>query len=69
MTNISVNERVAILEEQNRAMAREITEINGKLDSILELKNKGAGAFWLASTLFGAVLALGWSVVMDFVRG
>jgi hypothetical protein len=27
--------------------------MNGKLDDLLALKNKGAGAFWLASALMG----------------
>jgi hypothetical protein len=30
------------------------TEINTKLDSLLALRNKGAGIFWLMSSLIGA---------------
>lgn len=28
-------------------------EINDKLDELLAMRNKGIGAFWLASTLIG----------------
>lgn len=32
---------------------KEISVLDSKLDELLGLKNKGVGAFWLASTLLG----------------
>lgn len=53
-------ERVARLETEvkqilsNQTESREaVSNVNDKLDELLALKNKGMGAFWLASALAG----------------
>jgi hypothetical protein len=53
-------ERLARVEEQVNALNKKVDshdekfrEINGKLDELLELRNKGVGAFWLMSSLIG----------------
>lgn len=50
---ISLAERVAILEYKQTQDTKKLDEANKKLDDLLSLKQKGAGAFWLATTLFG----------------
>jgi hypothetical protein len=46
-------ERITALEVQVAAMQKTQLEINDKLDELLTLRNKGIGAFWLASALIG----------------
>jgi len=46
-------ERIARMEERVKELDERMARIEDKLDSLLTLKNKGAGAFWLASILFG----------------
>lgn len=59
-------ERIAALETQMEYIKQQLAESNKKLDNLLELRYKGAGAFWLASALFGTSLIgfvsaiLGW---------
>lgn len=48
-------ERIAALEVKVDDFSRELKEQSQKLDDLLALKNKGMGAFWLASTLAGIV--------------
>lgn len=54
------NERLATLEsemrqvlEVQREFRSDVKDINGKLDELLGLRNKGAGIFWLMTTLAG----------------
>jgi hypothetical protein len=46
-------ERLARLEERVRVLESKVDGIDHKLDQLLELRYKGVGAFWLASTLIG----------------
>lgn len=46
-------ERIAALETELSYLKDEIQKMNEKLDSLLALRYKGAGAFMLASSLFG----------------
>ncbi len=46
-------DRLAALEFKMAHMQDNIESINEKLDELLTLKNKGIGAFWLASTIVG----------------
>ncbi len=43
-------EQVFLFQSDHKEMTK---EMNAKLDSLLTLRHKGAGAFWLASALFG----------------
>lgn len=49
----SQGERIATLEVRLSAVEAKQDEINAKLDDLLAMRNKGIGAFWLASTLLG----------------
>jgi len=57
-------ERLRALEVQISTLNKEMTQhfvddrvfqesVDGKLDELLELRNKGIGAFWLVSTIIG----------------
>jgi hypothetical protein len=52
-----------IIKEDTEKSSRDIEEIKNSLNDLLNLKNKGIGAFWLASTIVGSgVIALLMSV-------
>lgn len=53
MTSKTDAERLALLEYKDELREAKLEEINKKLDDLLELRNKGMGAFWLASSLIG----------------
>ena len=54
-------------DEHKKETKEQFAEINGKLDNLLTLRDKGVGAFWLASTILGTGIAgaifafFGWS--------
>jgi hypothetical protein len=52
-SNITQAERIAQLEVRVSEMQKQQQEINNKLDDLLAMRNKGVGAFWLASALLG----------------
>ena len=53
MPNMTQAERITALEVQVSILVSEQQRTNQKLNELLALRNKGAGAFWLATTLFG----------------
>ena len=61
-------ERIAALEVKVSALMVEVHETNKKLDSLLELKNKGAGAFWLATVLVGTSVIGFANFILDWFR-
>ena len=65
MTPPTVPERLTKLETNYENIQTEVREANQKLDSLLALRNKGLGAFWLASFLTGT----GIIGVFEFIRG
>lgn len=62
-------ERITALEVQVNQLSSDVQDMNAKLDSLLALRNKGAGAFWLASTLFGTTLLGVLAVVVSWFKG
>lgn len=46
-------ERLARVEERVKVLEGKTDEMNEKLDQLLALRNKGVGAFWVASSLIG----------------
>jgi hypothetical protein len=79
-TTSNLNERIASLEtkvelhkksidEDYHNLKRSIEEANVKLDSLLELKHKGAGAFWLASAIFGTGIVSLFYTLLSWVKG
>lgn len=47
-------ERIASLEVKVNDLTSSINSMEGKLDDLLALKNKGAGVFWLFTTIIGS---------------
>ncbi len=62
-------ERLAVLEYKDSQQELKLTEINAKLDEILVLRNKGLGAFWLATTLLGTGIFGVMAIVFDWFKG
>lgn len=61
-------ERIAVLETKVQSLETTITSLETKIDALLSIKNKGAGAFWLASLLFGTGIVGFFSMVVDWVK-
>lgn len=49
-------ERITALETTVAGLSADVQSMEAKLDDLLALRNKGAGAFWLATTLFGTTV-------------
>lgn len=49
-------ERITAVEVRLRIVEEKVDKMDEKLDQLLALRYKGAGAFWLASALFGVVI-------------
>lgn len=66
---MSQSDRITALEVTVTHLLTEQQEMNGKLDQLLGLSNKGIGAFWLVSALAGTGL-IGLSLnVLDWLKG
>lgn len=59
---LSPTERLAALETKVADMNEQIKSIDTKLDTLIDLRNKGAGIFWLITAVFstGAVGLMTW---------
>lgn len=62
-------QRLAILELKVQNTATDIQGINTKLDELLQLRQKGLGAFWLASALVGTGVMGFVTWVIDILKG
>lgn len=62
-------ERLAILETKVSAIEANLGGMDGKLDDLLALRQKGIGAFWLASALAGTGIIGGLSLLWEWLRG
>lgn len=51
---VQLSERVAVLETNAQTDRVTLQSIETKLDSLLDLKNKGMGAIWLVSLVIGS---------------
>lgn len=49
-------ERIVRVEDKVSELDVKMERIEAKLDQLLTLKNKGAGAFWLVSLIFTSIL-------------
>jgi hypothetical protein len=57
------------LDEHKRETKERFDEMSGKLDDLLALRNKGAGVFWLITTLVGTGIVGGAWQVLNFILG
>lgn len=62
---MTTNERIAILETKLARVEEQHEQMLDKLNQLLELKFKGAGAFWLAAALLGTGIV---STVTSFLH-
>jgi hypothetical protein len=60
---------VSFLRQELREMKDDTKATNAKLDVLLALRNKGAGAFWLASVIFGTSLVGFATIVLSWIKG
>ena len=76
----TVEERIAVLEAKVELLSVQVSThaeetrteyktLESKLDDILALKNKGMGAIWLASALFGSGLIGLATVFVNWLKG
>lgn len=61
-------ERIARVEERVKELDDRMARVEEKLDKLLELRYKGAGAFWLASILFGTGLVGAIATFIQWIR-
>lgn len=61
-------ERLALLEYKDELRAAALEEIKDKLDELLQLRSKGMGAFWLASSLIGTGIIGALFSLIDWLR-
>lgn len=62
-------ERIARLEKSVQIIEDQQKEILDKLEELLTLKNKGVGAFWLASTVVGTSIVGFVYSVLSWLKG
>jgi hypothetical protein len=79
MTQGTNNERIRALEvgvaadrvataHRDASTDKALTEINEKLDELIALRNKGIGAFWLASALAGTGIVGALAALWEWIR-
>lgn len=69
MTLKTEAERLALLEYKDQLREEKLEEICKKLDDLLALRNKGLGAFWLASALIGTGIVGSIFTFLMWLRG
>ena len=62
-------ERIARLEVRIDSLVDIVNSMAGKQDELLALKQKGIGAFWLASTLLGTGIVGAFSTFFYWLKG
>jgi hypothetical protein len=62
-------ERITALEVRVEELIDGQKTMNGKIDDLLSLKHKGAGAFWLASILVGTSIAGFVTQIVSWFKG
>jgi len=62
-------ERIRALEVQMTHLMEMMSKQNEKLDELLGLKNRGVGAFWLASALAGTGIIGVLVSVVEWIKG
>lgn len=69
MTIRSDSERITLLEYKVELIETAVGEIDRKLDELLALRQKGMGAFWLASSILGTGIIGAIALVFNWFRG
>lgn len=66
---VEVRELKKAFDEHKLYTNEEFTTVNQKLDDLLELRNKGAGVFWLVSGLLGTGIIGMFFQLISWFRG
>lgn len=66
--HVTQAERIAALEVRVSDVQKQQKEINDKLDELLAMRNKGLGAFWLASGLLGTGIVGFFVQLLEWIR-
>lgn len=61
-------ERITSLEVRLQSLEQTVLKMDDKLDELLRLRYKGAGAFWLASALIGTGIVGIFAQLMNYIR-
>lgn len=76
ITEVHVVQRLTKLESEvsqllqnQEKREQQMATIDGKLDDLLDLRNKGIGAFWLATSLLGTGLVGTVLAFIDWIKG
>ena len=69
MEETQLYERVALLEHRISLVEQQYQSIDSKLDQLMALKDKGFGAFWLATGVIGFFGMSIFNNVRDWVKG
>lgn len=67
--NLTVPERLAILETKIESMSDQHTAMMAKLDALLAFKHKGLGAIGLVTAILGSSVLAAFAVIMDWFKG
>jgi hypothetical protein len=65
---LSDAERITALEVEVENLKELVTSGNEKLDELLSLRNKGIGAFWLASGILGTGIIGFITAAIDWIK-
>ena len=66
---IGYAERLAVLEHRVEEGNADIKELKVAVQELLQLRSKGTGAFWLASSLLGTGIVGAFVALVDWVKG
>jgi len=66
---LSEAERITALEIKVASLEKTISSMDNKLDELLALRNKGAGAFWALTIISGTGLATLITWLISFFKG
>lgn len=61
-------ERIAMMEVEVRELKEQVKAMDQKLDDLLALRYKGAGAFWLMSALLGTSIVGAFTQLLEWFR-
>lgn len=59
---------IALIKQRLDHIDKNYSNINTKLDSLLELRHKGVGVFWLASAILGTGILGTFMAFLDWVK-
>lgn len=65
----SAEERLALLEYKDELKERTLEAMDQKLDELLALRQKGMGAFWVASSILGTGIIGAIALVVQWLKG